>query len=305
MIDLPLRLRLTASFAEAESPQGRGVAEVRASGPTHERARGFALRWLESHGELNESCGDLKNVQQVELDVLESPREHVGLGLGTQLGLAVSYGLTKLFESVDDSLPGCAERVGRGLRSAVGTYGFFYGGLIVDQGKRTGELVSPLHCRVRVPESWRWVLLYGQAPIGLTGSEEQQAFDRLPSMSIDQVERLRQVAFDELVPSVAHSDFDRFATALYSYGRCAGECFASVQGGPYRTSQIEAWVERIRSWGYAGVGQSSWGPTVFVVTRDSAHADALVERVRLTDSTIDVSVCRPRNSGVKIESFEE
>ena len=56
--------------------------------------------------------------------------------------------------------------VGRGLRSAVGTYGFVFGGLIVEQGKLPDEPISPLDCRIDLPEAWRFVLV---RPLGLTG----------------------------------------------------------------------------------------------------------------------------------------
>ncbi|MCA9172487.1 MAG: hypothetical protein KDB23_32705, partial [Planctomycetales bacterium] len=40
-------------------------------------------------------------------------------------------------------------------------------------------------------------------------------------------------------------------------------CFAACQGGPYASPQLERIVAMVRNRGYAGVGQSSWGPTLF------------------------------------------
>ena len=48
-----------------------------------------------------------------------------------------------------------AQSVGRGLRSAVGTYGFVHGGMIAERGKLPGEVISPLDARVVLPEDWR------------------------------------------------------------------------------------------------------------------------------------------------------
>lgn len=292
MIELPLSVELEVDRS-AEGLSGKAV-EVCGSGPLAERARTFVTRWLEAHPEQERSA-------QVSVKVLASPREHVGLGLGTQLGLTISFALRRLLVSEVFSLQTCAQDVGRGLRSAVGTYGFFYGGLIVDQGKRTGEPLSPLHCRVQIPDEWRWVLLCPEAPLGLAGTAEQQAFDRLPSMTSEQVARLRSIVFESLIPRLATGDYEAFSQSLYSYGRCAGECFAKVQGGAYRTSAIEGWVEQIRSWGFAGVGQSSWGPTVFVLTASESQANQLVSQIKRLDEAMEVCVCKPRNRGVEIE----
>ncbi len=95
------------------------------------------------------------------IDVLAAPRSHVGLGSGTQLGLAVAAGMRHLFRppggDEPPALPHPAEpdlqptdhdwvfetsdalefarAVGRGRRSCVGVYGFSRGGLIVEAGR--------------------------------------------------------------------------------------------------------------------------------------------------------------------------
>jgi predicted sugar kinase len=59
-----------------------------------------------------------------------------------------------------------------------------------------------------------------------------------------------------------------------------GRWFASVQGGTFMPGVSEDLVRRMSGWGAAGVGQSSWGPTVYgIVDGERAGAD-LADRVR-------------------------
>src|SRR4051794_13170979 len=84
----------------------------------------FALRWAEFHQMNEPAC---------RIDIQASIPEHAGLGSGTQLALAVAAGLNAFFRLPSQSPQELALSVGRGLRSAVGTYGFVFGGLIVEQ----------------------------------------------------------------------------------------------------------------------------------------------------------------------------
>src|SRR5213076_1599219 len=85
--------------------------------------------------------------------------EHAGLGSGTQVALSIAAGLSALCGLPSQTPQELALSVSRGLRSAVGTYGFVFGGLIVEQGKLSDEPISPLDCRIDLPDDWRFVLL--------------------------------------------------------------------------------------------------------------------------------------------------
>src|SRR6516162_3589621 len=63
--------------------------------------------------------------------------EHVGLGSGTQLGLAVAAGLARL-HGRDLAAPALAALVERGARSGIGIGAFAQGGLLVDGGRAAG-----------------------------------------------------------------------------------------------------------------------------------------------------------------------
>ena len=120
-----------------------------------------------------------------------------------------------------------------------------------------------------------------------------------PHVTAGLIEEVRE----RLVPAAATADFSAFAVSLYRYGYVAGQLFAARQGGPYHGPILTDLVEQIRGWGYAGVGQSSWGPTLFVATASDAEATALVARLREQDFSprLHLDIAPPCNQGARIE----
>src|SRR5262245_28587802 len=222
MIQQPaLRLSLQA----AERPE--------ATGPVAERAVAFARRWAEFHRYSDLAC---------RIVVQDALPEHAGLGSGTQLALAVAAGLNAFCDLPSQTPQELALSVGRGLRSAVGTYGFVFGGLIVEQGKFPEEPISPLDCRIDLPDDWRFVLVRPRELSGLAGHNEADAFGMLPEVPAVIHEQLVAESRDRLVPAAATGDFTMFANSVYRYGRLSGECFAARQGGPYNGPILTALV---------------------------------------------------------------
>ena len=98
-----------------------------------ERAIGVAQRCAAAWG-LDEHSG-------CSIEVLDIPRQHIGLGTGTQLALAIAAGMQRLYvdgsgdseQSMSASdAAALAQAAGRGLRSSVGVYGFGAGGIILE-----------------------------------------------------------------------------------------------------------------------------------------------------------------------------
>ena len=128
----------------------RDAGNSEATGEHADRAIVFARRWAEFHRRAAPHC-------RIEIEAV-SP-EHAGLGSGTQLALSIAAGLSAFCGLPSQSPQALAISVGRAQRSAVGTYGFVFGGMIVEQGKLPGEPISPLDCRIDLPEAWRFVLV--------------------------------------------------------------------------------------------------------------------------------------------------
>ena len=254
----PPRLQLRASAAPAFS----------AHGPLAGRAAAVVKR-LVRHWQLNATPG-------CRLEVVSAPPEHAGLGTGTALALATASALARCLLRGEPSLEENVLATGRGLRSAVGAHGFSHGGLIYEDGKAAGDVLGRLQARVTLPSEWRFVLVRTGGPPGLGGDEERRAFELVPATPVKTSAELRCLAADVIVPAAEAKDFQVFASAVADYNRLAGSCFASVQHGDYASAEIADLVAALRNRGIDGVGQSSWGPTVFAIVPDESAAHELV-----------------------------
>ncbi len=210
----------------------------------------------------------------------ESPSEHIGLGVGTALGMAVARAT---FAALQVNLPyrELAQLVGRGQRSGIGVHGFESGGFLFDEGKLHDDDLPTIRERLTLPANWRIVLLPSQETSTWHGDRERSAFHRHRSVSEVQAttDRLHSLAEQVLTALRAH-DFATFSEAISEFNRVAGEPFARDQGGTYASAAIGEVIQTVRDWGYVGVGQSSWGPTVFAFAQDDADAERLRAKSR-------------------------
>lgn len=235
-----------------------------------------------------------------------APPDHVGLGVGTQLGLSVAAGLRRFLQLPELPAEDLAQSAGRGSRSSVGTFGFKHGGLIVDGGKPPGESLGKLVQRIALPAAWRFVLIRCNDDIqGLAGQQERDAFAKLPATPDELTTALWQIVNKHMLPAVARDDCPAFGESVYRFGRLAGECFAPIQGGPFASDRIESLVEAIRAHGVPGVGQSSWGPTVFAIAPSAAVAESLADWLRACSSgpDYDITIAAPNNDGAHFSTL--
>jgi beta-RFAP synthase len=240
------------------------------AGEDAERAADFATRFLE-HYRIGGGA---------RLHVHRTLPRHAGLGSGTQLAMAVGRALATL-RGIDADPPALARAVGRAWRSAVGTWTFAGGGLVVEGGRRAGrDECGPLLVRLPFPPSWRCVVVVPDGTSGLSGESEAAAFDRLAAPPEHEVERVAHLVLMSLLPALADADIEAFGTALTAIQEMTGRWFAPVQGGTFAAGLSEELVRRMSEWGASGVGQSSWGPAVYGVVADRDTAERLADRVR-------------------------
>ena len=212
-------------------------------------------------------------IPPARIDVTRAPAEHVGLGLGTQLGLGVARLVDRLAGLPDRSPEALARQAGRGLRSGVGLHGFHHGGLIVDGGRSTSEdhpdqSIPPLLARSPFPPEWSvLVVVPGRTP-GLHGEPERRAFAALPPFPDALTDRLCRLVLLGLLPAVAERDLPAFGDALEEMQRRVGEGFAPAQGGVFGSAETPALLAALSDSGLHGVGQSSWGPTLYGLTAE-------------------------------------
>jgi len=239
-------------------------------GEDADRAAMFARRFLAHHG--------LAGGATIRVERTLPP--HAGLGSGTQLGLAVGRALAEIF-GITTEAPALARAVGRGERSAIGTWTFAGGGLVVEGGRRQeSNGIGPLLARLPFPATWRCVVAVPFGTPWMTGSAEAAAFAQLPAPPERDVERVAHLVLMALLPALADADLATFGGALTAIQEITGRWFAPVQGGTFAPGPSEELVGRMAEWGASGVGQSSWGPAVYGIVAAEDAAQRLAERVR-------------------------
>jgi beta-ribofuranosylaminobenzene 5'-phosphate synthase len=213
--------------------------------------------------------------------IRRAPPEHVGLGTGTQLSLAVAKLIVASIELADTPAPDLAVLCGRGVRSGVGLHGFDVGGLVIEGGHKTDGGVAPLLCRLDFPPEWSALVVAPRAADGLHGAAESRAFAALPPMPESETDRLCRLVLLGVLPAVVERHLIDFGAALEEIQHRVGSWFAPAQGGVFASTRLAEIVAWLRSEGLRGVGQSSWGPTLYGFSDDGpGWRDSLLLRLR-------------------------
>jgi beta-RFAP synthase len=260
-----------------------------ASGPCAERALDYAQAAFPG--------------EPLHVVVERCPPEHVGLGVGTQLGLAVARAVAAVRGRPDPGAVALARAVGRGERSGIGVHGFARGGLIVEGGKRDADAPSVLLAHYDFPETWRVLLARPAASAApWTGPRERQAFARArrADAMLALTERMCRLLVLGLLPALLERDCDALGDALHEYNRLAGRMFADDQGGDYASPDVSELIATIRGLGVRGAGQSSWGPTVFAICPDTDAASRLRAELGKCGQQLDVTVTTASKNGAAI-----
>jgi len=235
-----------------------------------ERAAAFARLFLDHY---NSKRG-------VRLHVHRALPSHAGLGSGTQLALAVARALAELHDLSVDA-PTLARAVGRARRSAIGTWTFARGGLVVEGGRhRDRDDCGPLLAQHAFPPTWRCVVAVPDALSGISGMTEEDAFAKLPRPPQREVEHVAHLVLMALLPALVEGDLPGFGAALSEIQEINGRWFAKVQGSTFAPGPGEEIVRRMTEWGASGVGQSSWGPTMFALVRGEGAASTLAGKLK-------------------------
>ena len=240
---------------------------------------------MADHFALGASQLDKKGLPKARLRVLQSAPAHHGLGSGTQLSLAAADALTRFYDLECDQSTLAYQIAGRGRRSAIGAHGYFTGGMIYEacaQDNQTGraenQTLNQVRWQIDVPTPWRIVLVrpHQQAPV-IHGKQETQHFQNITQQQAAQ--ELQNIAEKRILPALQTKDFASFAEAIEAFNHTRGMMYQSVQGGPYNGEAVTALVQDVKAIVGSGVGQSSWGPTVFAWCENETQAKRLAEQL--------------------------
>ncbi len=244
-------------------------------------------------------CEALQVSDQLNITIETSIPEHVGLGSGTQMSLAIGAALNE-FYGLGLSVREIAAVTDRGLRSGIGIGVFEQGGLVVDGGRGEKTITPPVLAHMDVPNDWRFILVFDQRGQGLHGQQEIQAFKELPPFPRQEAERLCYLVMMQGLPAVAENDIEKFGEVISQLQRSVGEHFSSAQGGVFTSPEVAAAMHWLEQQGAVAIGQTSWGPTGFCVFDGAEAAESIAKQARLEFVHFDnlsFVVASARNSG--------
>jgi beta-RFAP synthase len=245
----------------------------------------------------------------ISIEPTQMMQWHRGLGAGTQFACAIATLLeltranhrdrgrllnelhSKRMESwqvwgdrKETAVCNLQQATGRGKRSWIGLIGFLMGGWIVDWGCSVSSLdanLPPLAHRWlqgRLPSEWTWVVAIPTDVPGISGRQEAEGFheaaQRFGGWKMEQLRLLEEA----MIPALQNADFVCFSESLRRYGLLAGEWFAPAQGGLIRQGNVNEVAEYLQECGLQGVGQSSWGPTIFGIAATAEEAARVVAK---------------------------
>ncbi|MDI6645173.1 MAG: beta-ribofuranosylaminobenzene 5'-phosphate synthase [Methanobacteriaceae archaeon] len=233
---------------------------------------------------------------------------HAGLGSGTQLSLAVGKAISKFDHQKLDASK-IAKIVGRGGTSGIGVRAFDYGGFIVDGGHNrtqksdflpsaaSSAFPPPVIAHYDFPEDWKIVLAIPKIDDRVSGLKEVNIFQEYCPIPLKEVEKLSHLILMKMMPSVVENDLDSFGFAVNHIQELGFKKVELKLQNPI----IGEIMENIRNAGAAGVGMSSFGPTIYAIT-DTNHKNILkVANESVENIGGKVILTKAQNKGAIIE----
>jgi beta-RFAP synthase len=242
--------------------------------------------------------------------VEQSIPTHHGLGSGTQRSFAIGKLSATLAGCKHLTISQIALLSNRFPRSGVGAHGFDQGGLILDGGHTSGlghhQELAPLIHRAHWPAHWRVILITPHEPAGVYGTKEMKLFTQLPPPSSESMNLVAKTIHSDFLNALASTEFLPAMNSLELVQHQVGKWFApaqrdSVYGSPLRDSIIKS----MNSSGLRGVGQSSWGPTLFGFSQSSdTEIQSMIDSIKNQHPEIqfNILITTASNTGHRLES---
>lgn len=232
---------------------------------------------------------------------------HSGLGSGTQLSLAAGKLISKM-NGLDLTSSEIASIVGRGGTSGIGVAAFDKGGFIVDGGhnkaEKPGFLPSsashasppPIIARHDFPEDWKIVLVIPNVEHGASGSKEVNIFQSNCPIPLGAVEKLTHVLLMKMLPAVVEADLDSFGSAINMVQNVGFKRIEHELQNP----RIKEIMNSLTDAGAAGVGMSSFGPTLYAVTDTNATDISRAAEEVMKDVGGKIIITKAQNNGATL-----
>ncbi|MGZ5520816.1 MAG: beta-ribofuranosylaminobenzene 5'-phosphate synthase [Halobacteriota archaeon] len=247
------------------------------------------------------------NINGVAIDVVQEYPNHVGLGSGTQVALAVGTAISELYD-LNLNPTTIAKLTGRGGTSGIGVAAYEFGGFLVDGGHKgkTEFLPSsasgkfgpgPIIARHDFPD-WAIVLAIPNLR-GASDKREIDVFQKQCPLPLNEVQELCHVILMEMLPAVVEHDIESF-----------GRSINRVQTIGFKRRELELQpfcahlVQFMRENGAIGAGMSSFGPVVYGITDGKQLLRAV--QSYLNDSIGGkVREVKAQNTGAYVQEIKE
>jgi beta-ribofuranosylaminobenzene 5'-phosphate synthase len=276
--------------------------EIVAVGENAERARAAAQAVMERF--------DLGGAR---LHIRNGYRMHVGLGGGTQLGIAAGMALCELYHQ-PVTVREIAKIISRGGTSGIGIAAFEAGGFIVDGGHSFGPgkdkqdfrpssasrgVRPPLViARHAFPREWKILLAIPHLPKGAHGQREVEIFRDFCPVPLAEVHELCYQILVRMVPSLVEENLDEFGASVNRVQELGFKKIEVMLQQPL----VHKMMAEMREAGAACSGLSSFGPTVYAVTDTQGRDIEAAAFEVMKEVGGEVLITRCRNEGARVRT---
>jgi len=238
---------------------------------------------------------------------------HVGLGGGTQIGIAAGKALCQLYGR-PLSVREIARIISRGGTSGIGTAAFEMGGFLVDGGHSFGpgrEKMSfspssvcggirpaPVIARHDFPRAWKIILALPEVAAGAHGSREADIFRQYCPLPEAEVHELCYQILVRLMPAVVEESLDDFGAAV---NRLQDIGFKRVEL-MLQHPVVHRLMGEMRQAGAACAGLSSFGPAVYAITDGGCRDIEAAAREAMSGVGGDILITHARNEGARLRT---
>ncbi len=253
------------------------------------------------------------NLGGARLSILSGYRMHVGLGGGTQMGIAAAAALCELYDR-PLSVREIARIIHRGGTSGIGTAAYEAGGFLIDGGHSFGPgkdkltfspssaccgvRPAPLIVRHEFPKDWKIVLALPCVPQGAHGKKEVDIFRTHCPLPAEQVHELCYQILVRMIPSIVEESLDDFGAAVNRIQEIGFKKIEVMLQHPV----VHRLMAEMRQAGAACAGLSSFGPTVYAIADTQVGDIEAAAREAMSEVGGEVFVTRARNEGARVRT---
>ena len=166
-------------------------------------------------------------IHECKIEILKTIPQHIGLGSGTQLALAIGS-LISEFNNLNLKPKNISSIFGRGLRSGIGIQSFKSGGFIVDCGKqRRSNSIPPVFFNSKWPREWKIILIFDNSQVGVSGKNETQEFKKIAMTHPKICKENCKALLMQILPGLMEKNFYLFTKGLQTIQENMSKVFYS------------------------------------------------------------------------------